>query len=83
MAITGNPGIGKSIFLFYVMWKILSMDSVGTVILHRARDRGLIYVFENNKCWSTLNYEDIVNILTLSNTWYLTDTSLLLIKLDE
>ncbi len=27
-AITGNPGIGKSIFLFYVMWRLRKMDNV-------------------------------------------------------
>jgi hypothetical protein len=74
MAITGNPGIGKSLFLFYIMWRISSMSSVGSVILHRAKDRGLIYVFENERCWRTRNLGDIDEALFLSNTWYLTDT---------
>ena len=74
MAITGNPGIGKSLFLFYVMWRISSMDNVGTVILRRAKDDGLIYVFGRNNSWSTVNYGDIVSLLSSPNTWYLTDT---------
>jgi hypothetical protein len=45
MAITGNPGIGKSIFLFYVMWRISTMENVGVVILDRAKDGSTIYVF--------------------------------------
>ena len=50
MAITGNPGIGKSFFLIYVMWKISSMDNVD---IHRGKDRGVIYVFKGkNKCWT-------------------------------
>jgi DNA replication protein DnaC len=40
MAITGNPGIGKSHFVFYIMWKISTMDGVGTVVLRRAKDGG-------------------------------------------
>ena len=74
MAITGNPGIGKSIFLFYVMWRISTMENVGVVILHRAKDGGNIYVFEDSKCWITQKYAKINKFLDQRTTWYLTDT---------
>lgn len=74
MAITGNPGIGKSVFLFYVMWRISSMKEVGTVILRRAKDYGLIYVLDKDGCCVTRNLGDIDEFLLRSNTWYLTDT---------
>eukprot|EP00842_Homolaphlyctis_polyrhiza_P004700 jgi/Hompol1/5230/HPOL_004312-RA len=74
MAITGNPGIGKSLFLFYIMWRISTMDGVGIVVLRRAKDYGLIYVFEKTRCWTTSKYDDVVDWLFLPDTWYLTDT---------
>ena len=74
MAITGNPGIGKSVFLFYMLWRLSSIETVGAVLRHRAKDRGLIYVFEKERCWITRNLRIIDNLLILPNTWYLTDT---------
>ncbi|KAF0683171.1 Aste57867_24764 [Aphanomyces stellatus] len=77
MAITGNPGIGKSLFLFYVMWRISSMRGIRTVILHRQKDRGLIYVFEKSektRCWTTRDLGQIDKFLFRRDTWYLTDT---------
>lgn len=64
MAITDNPGIGKSFFLFYIMWEILIMDGVGTVILRCANDRGQIKVFQENKCWTTQHrhFRNIISI---------------------
>jgi hypothetical protein len=74
MAITGNPGIGKSVFLFYILWRLSLIDTTQTVLLHRAKDRGLIYVFQKSGCWSTRNLGNIDSYLALYSTWYLTDT---------
>ena len=74
MAITGTPGIGKSIFLFYILWKLANMETRRTVILHRNMERGCIYVFQDSGCWETFNYAEIASFLKDVNTWYLTDT---------
>ena len=56
MAITGTPGIGKSMFLFYILWRLANMETTKTVILRRQIERGGIYVFQNDGCWVTSNY---------------------------
>ena len=50
------------------------MGNVGSVILHRAKDRGLIYVFRRDSCFTTRDLGDIDRYLAIPNTWYLTDT---------
>ena len=74
MAITGTPGTGKSIFLFFILWKLANMETRRTVILHRQMERGCIYVFQDSGCWETFNYPEIASLLKDVNTWYLTDT---------
>ena len=73
MAITGTPGTGESMFLFYILWRLTNMETTKTVTLHRQIERGGIYVFQNNGCWGTFNYSDIVYLLRDTTTWYLTD----------
>jgi hypothetical protein len=73
MAITGNPGIGKSIFLFYMLWRLASMHTTETVILNRAKDNGMIYVFRNDGCFVTRKVTVICDYLNEKSTWYLTD----------
>ncbi|KAI8905906.1 hypothetical protein EDD86DRAFT_211086 [Gorgonomyces haynaldii] len=73
MAITGTPGIGKSMFLIYVMWR-LAQRKIPTVVLHRQKDRGRIYVFQRDSCRIAMHYSDVVDYLGLATTWYLTDT---------
>ena len=73
MAITGTPGIGKSMFLFYILWRLANMETTKTVILHRQLDRKRIYVFQNDGCWKTENTGDINDFLDDSTTWYLMD----------
>ncbi len=72
MAITGNPGIGKSIFLFYILWEL--SKSTPTVIMRREKDEGTIFVFQKKRCWRTKNPDDIDGLLEEPTTWYLTDT---------
>ena len=76
MAITGTPGIGKSVFLFYTIWRLANMKVKGAVILHRQLDAGEIYVFQNEGCWMTMNRKHIRLLLKDPDTWYLTDALL-------
>ena len=77
MAISGNPGIGKSLFLFYVMWRLSFMENVGTVVLRRAKDNEKIYIFTKSRCWYIMgNNKEFDDILGLRDTWYLTDNLL-------
>ena len=77
MAITGTPGIGKSMFLFYILWRLANMEVKGAVILHRRADLGLIYVFQKDGGWIALDSKDILLLLIEPSTWYLTDSLLL------
>jgi hypothetical protein len=74
MAITGCPGIGKSLFLFYILWRLSKFEKPPAVVLHREKDRGLIYVFQSNVCTVTNAYIEVVPVLNDKTTWYLTDT---------
>ena len=75
MAITGTPGIGKSMFLFYILWRLANMETTKAVIIHRQFERGGIYVFQSSGCWETFNYSDVAGLLKDDSTytWYLTD----------
>ena len=75
IAITGTPGIGKSMFLFYILWRLANMETTKAVIIHRQVERGGIYVFQNSGCWETFNYPDVAGLLKDDSTytWYLTD----------
>ena len=73
IAITGTPGIGKSMFLFYILWRLANMKTKRTVILRRQMDEGDIYVFQNEGCWMTMSRKDMRLLLKDKTTWYLTD----------
>ena len=59
MAITGTPGTGKSVFLFYILWRLANGETTKTVILHRNSDFGRIYVFQNDGSWMTRNFAEL------------------------
>ena len=73
MAITGTPGTGKSMFLFYILWRLANIETIKAVIIYRQTERGRIYVFQNSGCWKTFKYPDIADLLEDENTWFLTD----------
>ena len=73
IAITGTPGIGKSMFLFYIIWRLANMKTKRTVILRRQMDEGDIYVFQDEGCWVATRRRDIRLLLKDETTWYLTD----------
>ena len=74
MAITGTPGTGKSVFLFYILWRLANIKSTETVILHRQCDSGRIHVFQNDGCWIAHTLTEVDGFLSDSTTWYLADT---------
>jgi hypothetical protein len=76
MAITGTPGTGKSVFLFYILWRLANVETMKTVILHRQKDDKKIYVFQNDGCWIAFDDRDIRNLLDDPSTWYLTNSLL-------
>ena len=76
IAITGTPGTGKSVFLFYILWRLANRETTKTVILHRNSDSGRIYVFQNDGSWMTRNFDNVDRFLSDSTTWYLTDALL-------
>ena len=74
MAIAGTQGIGKGVFLFYILWKLANMETIKTVILHRQIEHEIIYVFQGSGCWDTFDSNDIVAFLEDPTIWYLTDS---------
>jgi hypothetical protein len=76
IAITGTPGIGKSMLLIYVLWRLAQMEDTKTVILRRFSDAGRIHVFQNDGCWITRTLDDVDKFLSESTTWYLADALL-------
>ena len=75
MAITGTPGTGKSMFLFYILWRLANIETIKAVIIYRQTECGGIYVFRKSGCWETFNYSDVAGLLKDDSTytWYLTD----------
>ena len=74
MVISGTPGIGKTIFLFYILWRLSKIPKIAkTIILHRQEDGGRIFVFNHDDCFTTRDLNDIDNYLLEKSTWYLTD----------
>ena len=49
------------------------MESTKTVILHRQKDMGTIFIFQRNNCWATMEKRGIRPLLGDPSTWYLTD----------
>ena len=72
--VTGTPGIGRGIFLFYILWRLANMESTKTVIVHRASNRGCIYVFQHDGCWVAYKYNRVDELLDDPTTWYLVDS---------
>jgi hypothetical protein len=73
IAIAGTPGIGKSVFLFYVLWR-LAKAGIDNVVLDREKDLKRSYVFRSDKCWVTSDFSEIRRILDDPNSWHLIDS---------
>jgi hypothetical protein len=76
MAIAGTSGVGKSVFLFYILWRLANLETTKTVALHRRSDGESIYVFQNDGCWMTRHLDYVDMFLEDPTTWYLTDALL-------
>ena len=74
ITITGTPGIGKSVFLFYILWRLANEKAAKTVVLCRESDNGRIYVFQDDGCWRTHEFWDVEKFLKDPSSWYLTDS---------
>ncbi|CAG8689323.1 7310_t:CDS:2 [Funneliformis mosseae] len=69
--ITGNPGIGKSYFLFYLLYILRCKGA--TVVFDRQIDKKYI-IFTGENVYITF-YDDMVeSFLNNPTTWYLVDT---------
>jgi len=67
----GNPGIGKSCFLIYMLYRLLAEKK--TVVLRRSSEL-VCYLFTNGQVTSTGNVSDFAAILNNPDVWYLCDT---------
>ena len=74
ITITGTPGIGKSVFLFYILWRLANEEAAKTVVLCRESDNGRIYVFQNDGCWRTHKFYEAKMFLRDPSSWYLMDS---------
>jgi hypothetical protein len=73
--LTGTPGIGKGVFLIYVLWRLARLEKPPeAVVLHRAEDFGIIYLFTSKGCFKTRNISCVDPFLQKNTTWYLTDS---------
>jgi hypothetical protein len=71
--IAGTPGIGKSVFLFYVLWR-LARAGINNVVLDRGKDLKCNYVFRTDGCWVTSNFTESIEVLNDRNSWLLIDS---------
>uniref|UniRef100_A0A6B2L3H8 Uncharacterized protein n=1 Tax=Arcella intermedia TaxID=1963864 RepID=A0A6B2L3H8_9EUKA len=73
--ILGNPGIGKSCFLFYLMEVLIRFQLAKTIVLYRKSDLGRIYCYSDRQL-RTVSLSDPYLAIYLSHpkTWYLVDS---------
>ncbi len=74
--LTGPPGIGKSWFLMYTIYRLAAEPSVPKIILHSAKDH-TAYLFKPNGTVSKIRNPVGDDLRTVSDkdTWYLFDAS--------
>jgi hypothetical protein len=79
LVITGNPGIGKSYFLFFFMHYLRQIEGEPTVVLYRHLEKRW-YLFAKEEVLVAKDSDFpavsmIQNRLDDPNTWYLVDTA--------
>eukprot|EP00026_Physarum_polycephalum_P003866 Phypoly_transcript_03882.p1 GENE.Phypoly_transcript_03882~~Phypoly_transcript_03882.p1 ORF type:complete len:429 (+),score=66.04 Phypoly_transcript_03882:89-1375(+) len=77
LVITGNPGIGKSFFLFYFLYLLRVKDPDATVVVYRHLENRW-YLFSKDGISTQVGakgQEVFDKYLTDPNTWYLVDTA--------
>lgn len=77
IVLTGTSGIGKSVFLVYLAIRLLaeSDDDEPPIIIFHTKRSEECYVFGGCLTVRSGNIEDFKPFLTLSDTWYLVDSS--------
>lgn len=79
LIITGNPGIGKSFFLFFFMYLLRTQAPDATVVLYRhLEDQWYLFSKDTILIASKEQLESILTIkehLRDPSTWYLVDTA--------
>jgi hypothetical protein len=73
ISIAATPGLGKSVFLFYVLWR-LAKAGINNVVLDRQKDLKRSYIFQSDKCWVTSDSSKIRRVLDDPTSWYLIDS---------
>jgi hypothetical protein len=77
LVITGNPGIGKSFFLFFFMHFLHQQEANPTIVLFRHLERRW-YLFSKGEVLLTVEADGpsvFQKYLDDPNTWYLVDTA--------
>jgi len=78
IAITGTPGIGKSLFLFYLLWRIVKEEgpSKACVIFDISVTKRCYFVLTGKGCWTTENKRDLYSLelgASKHTNWYFLD----------
>jgi hypothetical protein len=72
--IAGTPGIGKSVFLFYVLWR-LAKAGIQKVVLDRGEGlESNYYIFRSSVCCATSDFSQMRYVLNDRHCWYLIDS---------
>jgi hypothetical protein len=78
LVIAGNPGIGKSVFLFYFLYLLRVAEPDPTVVVYRHLEKRW-YLFSKEGIFTHVGaakgQKALDKYLTNPNTWYLVDTA--------
>lgn len=77
LVITGNPGIGKSFFLFFFMYFLCLQEETPTIVLYRHLEK-VWYLFSEDGVFVEVEangHSAFKKYLDNPNTWYLVDTA--------
>ncbi|EGG19912.1 hypothetical protein DFA_07019 [Cavenderia fasciculata] len=77
--VTGNPGIGKSVFIYYMMWVISQMKATIVVRSYHSDTKDAYYVYTYDQhvkpvVLRTLSHSDVLPHLKDKKTFYLVDS---------
>jgi len=71
--IIGTPGIGKSWFLLYVMWRLQQSPVRPVIVWEPRRSRGMRYLLKGGCAYRGTTTLDFEEELQSPDTWYLVD----------
>ncbi|CAI2182402.1 1023_t:CDS:2, partial [Funneliformis geosporum] len=70
LRISGNPGVGKTLFGYYLLY-LLSQDNIVTIYEHHASKT--VIIFDKNNVFRTSNIKVIESYQKNSDAWYIVD----------